>query len=85
MTTQQTPEVPRNKIPQHMWEEIRAAEKTHEHANANWTTPFLDTTLREDLIHIGGRHGFTEGELIRRGIITPREKPNPEADSEHHR
>jgi hypothetical protein len=58
MTTQQTPEVPRRKIPKHMWNEIFSAEHRHS---------FLK--LRDELIRIGLKHGFTENELERRGVI----------------
>jgi hypothetical protein len=74
--TQQTAEVPRRKIPPKMWEFIADAERRAKFANQ---------TIREQLIDTGAQHGFSETDLIKRGIITPREKPNPEADSEHHR
>ena len=66
----QTREVPRKPIPQRMWEQIFAAENKH---------PFL--TLRDELIAIGLKHGFTESELERRGVIRtePRAKKYFEA------
>jgi hypothetical protein len=74
-TAAQTAEVPRRRIPQPMWEDIHAVEKLHAHPNA-WVVK--DTSLRQELITVGDRYGFSETELIKRGIITPRKNPNPE-------
>jgi hypothetical protein len=71
-TATQTAEVPRKKIPREMWETIRAVEHAH-------NDPLRKTfaSMREELITMCGKYGFSETELIRRGIITPRQKPNP--------
>ena len=63
------PAVPRKKIPQKMWDMM---------ADADRRAKFTERTVRQELIDVGAQHGFSETELVKRGIITPRENPNPE-------
>jgi hypothetical protein len=47
-------------------------------ADADNRAKFAEVTVRQELIDIGAQYGFSETELAKRGIITPRENPNPE-------
>jgi hypothetical protein len=64
-----TEAVPRRKIPQKIWDVI---------ADADRRAKFTDKILREELIDVGAQFGFSERDLVKRGIIPPRENPNPE-------
>jgi hypothetical protein len=49
-------------------------------ADADRRAKFTDKILREELIDVGAQFGFSERDLVKRGIIPPRENPNPEID-----
>jgi hypothetical protein len=67
-----TEAVPRRKIPQKMWAIV---------ADADRRAKFTERTVRQELIDIGESYGFSETDLVKRGIITPRENPNPEVSA----
>jgi|HubBroStandDraft_4_1064222.scaffolds.fasta_scaffold12560_4 hypothetical protein len=70
---QQTAAVPQKRIPPEMWNKIRVLEEVRATFDST-----LKGNLRQQLIAIGESHGFSETDLIKRGLITPRPKPNPE-------
>jgi hypothetical protein len=49
-------------------------------ADADRRAKFTERTVRQELIDVGAQFGFSETDLVKRGIITPRENPNPELD-----
>jgi hypothetical protein len=69
----QTPAVPGRPIPQEMWSAIS---KLDADLKAEWRT--TRNIHRADLLTIGQNFGFSETELIRRGLLNPRANPNPE-------
>lgn len=71
MTENKTAPQALREIPDKMWDaiaHIREIARTDPHYNA-----------RSRLLLIGTENGFGEDELIERGIIPPRPKPNPSA------
>jgi hypothetical protein len=67
----QTAEVPRKKIPQKMWEQIRDAEDR---------AKLTGHSIRQEIISVGQTHGFTETEMQKRGLITARANRKPETE-----
>jgi hypothetical protein len=69
----QTQEVPRRPIPQEMWEAISKADRE---LKAEWRA--TRNIHRAELLTLGQKFGFSESDLIRRGLLKPRANPNPE-------
>lgn len=69
----QTPAVPRRPIPQEMWSAIS---KLDADLKAEWRA--TRNIHRAELLTLGQKFGFSECELIRRGLLNPRANPNPE-------